>query len=66
MSVHFLNAIQCYKSYFRLEAQLRNVSSKSFDALNDKNTIEYESINPEEFTSMFLHQNEGINQILNV
>lgn len=45
---------------------MRNFSSKSFDALNDKNTIEYESINPEEFTSMFLDKNEGINQILNV
>ena len=51
---------------FRLEAQLRNITSKSFDALNDKNTVEYESINPEEFTSMFLDKNEGIYLILKI
>jgi hypothetical protein len=52
--------------YCRLEAQLRNISSKTFDSLSDKSVVEYEPIDPEELSSMFLDKNEGKNSLLNI
>ena len=69
LSINSFNIIQytlLQHNTFRLEAQLRNISSKSFDAFNDKNTVEYEAINPEEFTSIFLDKNEGIFLLLKI
>ena len=43
----------------RLEAQLRNIASKTFDSLSDKSVVNCDSIDPEELSSMFLDKNEG-------